>query len=176
MDEAVDVEPNAARIVRLHAGDPDTFGELHARYAGELMAFLSARCPIRISAEDLGQSVWVKLWEKRGDFKQGDFRAWMYRIARNMLIDQCRKKYPERIAEEFDLTAPEWDQPDEWLDALRDCLQLVEGSFVEVVRDKTGGLSTEQLAKKYKISPKTVATRIHRGKQLLRECVERKVQ
>ena len=162
-------------MARLHAGDPTIFEELHQRYARELMAFLASRCPSSLSPEDLGQNVWLKLWSKRLDFTEGDFRPWMYRIAKNHLIDQYRKKMPERLAEDIDLASPELDEEDDRLDALRDCLEQVEGTFVEVVRGKTQGLSTDQLATMYQVNSKTVATRIHRGKQLLRECVERKM-
>jgi len=169
------LEGNAAWMARLHAGDPKIFEELHKRFARELMAFLASRCPASLSPEDLGQSVWLKLWSKRLDFIDGDFRPWMYRIAKNHLIDQYRKKMPERLAEDIDLASPELDEEDDRLDALRDCLEQVEGTFVEVVRGKTQGLSTDQLATMYQVNSKTVATRIHRGKQLLRECVERKM-
>lgn len=168
-------EENAAWIARLHAGEKTVFEELHQRYARELLAFLASRCPASLTPEDLGQSVWMKLWNKRLDFTEGDFRPWMYRIAKNHLIDQYRRKVPERLAEDVDLASPELDEEDDRLDALRECLEQVEGTFIEMVRGKTQGISTEQLATMYQVNSKTVATRIHRGKQLLRECVERKI-
>jgi len=45
-------------------------------------------------AEDLTQEVFLRVWEKRNDFnsKKGNIRTWVYRIARNLVIDEYRKK------------------------------------------------------------------------------------
>lgn len=45
-------------------------------------------------AEDLTQEVFLRVWEKRRDFnsKKGNIRTWVYRIARNLVIDEYRKK------------------------------------------------------------------------------------
>lgn len=89
----------------------------------------------------------------------------MYRIASNELISQWRRKYPELLGDDFDPAEPAFDQEDERLGALRECLEAVEGKFVEVVRGRIQGISTEELAQRHQISSKAVATRIHRGKQ-----------
>ena len=176
LPDTLDTEKNTDWIALLHAGDRDVFGQLYARFAIELLAFFASRTSTHNSAEDMSQSVWLKLWENRLNFRHGDFRAWMYRIAHNLLIDLWRKKYPTLLEEYFDPAQPIFDQENDQLEALRECLESIEGSFVEVVRGKTQGLTTLELAAKYNIDSKTVATRIHRGKQLLRECVERKTK
>ena len=161
-------------VACFHVGDGSLFGDLFERYAGELLAFLSSRVPNRLSADVLAQNVWLKVWSKRTDYHGGNFRAWLYQIARNELIDACRKKYPERLADGFDPMTLEFDSNHDWLAALRTCLDQVEGTFVEMIRCKSRGHTTDQLVAQFGISPVTVATRIHRGKQLLKDCVRRK--
>ncbi|HOY46883.1 MAG TPA: RNA polymerase sigma factor [Candidatus Dojkabacteria bacterium] len=45
-------------------------------------------------AEDLTQEVFLRVWEKRKGFnsKRGNIKTWVYRIARNLVIDEYRKK------------------------------------------------------------------------------------
>jgi RNA polymerase sigma-70 factor (ECF subfamily) len=45
-------------------------------------------------AEDLTQEVFLRVWEKRKSFnnKKGNVRTWIYRIARNLVIDEYRKR------------------------------------------------------------------------------------
>ncbi len=172
------IEPEKSKewIALFHAGDREVIEELHARYADVLVAFFAARTFNHDSANDLSQTVWVKILEKRQSFLHGNFHSWMYRIARNLLIDHWRKKYPSLLDEDFDPAEPTYDQEDDRLESLRECLESVEGSFVEIIRSKTQGLSTTLLAKQYGISPMTVGSRFHRGKQLLKDCVERKTK
>ena len=172
--DSLEIEINADWIARFHAGDETVFEQLYSRYTTDLSAYFAARRVNRTSVDDLLQMVWLKVWKYRSSFQHGNFRAWMYRIAANELISQWRRKYPELLSENFDPAEPAFDQEDERLSALRECLEAVEGIFVEVVRGRIRGLSTEELAQHHKISSKAVATRIYRGKQLLRECVEGK--
>lgn len=172
--DSFEIEINADWIARFHAGNETVFEQLYSRYSTDLAAYFAARRVNRTSVDDLLQTVWLKVWKYRSSFQHGNFRAWMYRIAANELISQWRRKYTDLLGEDFDPAEPAYDQDDERLSSLRECLESVEGKFAEVVRGRIQGLSTEELAQRHQISSKAVATRIHRGKQLLRECVEGK--
>lgn len=176
LKDAVFSESDETRIARFQAGDKGAFDEFYSLYALELRAFFAARCQNRDAMADLCQSIWLKLWENRHSFEHGSFRAWMYRIANNHLIDYWRKKKPSLTDESFDFVSPEFDEEDPRLDALRECLESLAGSFMEVVRGRTQGLSTEELSVKHNIPTATVNTRYFKGKQLLRDCVERKTK
>jgi len=158
-------ENQAEWIARFQAGDSVVFADLYAKYANDLFAYFAARKPTRFSIEDLSQATWTKIWRYRTNFTYGAFRPWMYKIANSVLTDHWRRKLPNLLAENFDPSEPTYDQDDSRLDALRECLENVEGTFVEVVRGRVNGLSTESLCEQYQVNAKTIATRIHRGKQ-----------
>ncbi len=174
--ESFELEIAADWIARFHMGDQVVFERLYRIYSHDLAAYFAARANSRSLVDDLLQTLWMKVWNHRTSFRHGNFRSWLFRIARNELIDHWRRKYPELMGENFDPASPVCDQEDDLLDALRDCLDTVQGTFVEVVRGRTLGMSTAELATRFQIDASTVATRIHRGKQLLRECVEGKKQ
>src|SRR5689334_18006064 len=70
----------------------DACEQLYARHARGLLAFLAARVR-REDVEDAHQRVWQRAWDAAPrQFQGGNFRAWLYCIARNDLIDASRKK------------------------------------------------------------------------------------
>src|SRR5262249_13209219 len=63
------------------------FTQLYERHAPKLLAFLAARAP-RSDLEDFHQAIWARVWQHLPDsFKGDNFRAWLYKIAHNYLID-----------------------------------------------------------------------------------------
>lgn len=83
--------PEWVLIQRAKLGEKEAFGKLYAIYIDRLYRF----CFFRVGnnkelAEDLVQSTFVKAWEKLATFQKGSFQAWLYTIARNMLIDHYR--------------------------------------------------------------------------------------
>ena len=55
-----------------------------------LRAFLLARVA-RSEVDDLDQLAWLRVWKSLPDADPGPFRAWLFQIARNALIDHSRK-------------------------------------------------------------------------------------
>ncbi len=73
-------------------GDQGAFAKLYDRYAGRIYAYHYYRCFSRETAEDLTSQTFLKALEGLGGFDgtKGPFSAWLYRIARNCLIDCVR--------------------------------------------------------------------------------------
>lgn len=62
----------------------------HARHGGDLLAFLQRRAPAE--AEELAQEVWLRLVRVAPDCPDdARFRAYMFAIARRLLIDRHRR-------------------------------------------------------------------------------------
>ena len=86
------LDADDALMVRLQAGDGAAFEELVARHEGPLFGFFLKNTRRRPLAEDLTQDTLLKLYRQNWDFLPvGRFRGWLYRIARNLLIDHARK-------------------------------------------------------------------------------------
>ena len=95
-------------VERAQAGDGGAFGELYEQFAPEIFRYLLRHLNgRRESAEDLTEEVFVKVLERLGSyqFRGLPFSAWLYRIARNHMIDHLRSR-PRQIVSSLD-TAPE---------------------------------------------------------------------
>lgn len=81
-------------LVAFRAGERERFAELYDAYADRIYAFVYARVSHRETAEDLTSTVFMKALDKVESFKGGSFSAWLYRIARNTVIDHYRTNKP----------------------------------------------------------------------------------
>ncbi|WP_416149015.1 sigma-70 family RNA polymerase sigma factor [Salipaludibacillus sp. HK11] len=73
-----------------------TTNEYVQRYEKELLNFFNGRVANRFDAEDLLQDMWLKVFINQETFlKVDNTRAWLFQIARNIIIDFYRKKQLE---------------------------------------------------------------------------------
>ena len=75
-------------------GEASAFGLLYDRYQPQIYRFIYLKVSHREEAEDLTHQVFLKSWQNIGGYKfQGfPFSSWLYRIARNQVIDYYRVK------------------------------------------------------------------------------------
>ena len=77
--------------------------ELYGKFYKELLAYCVAMTKDRTAAEDLVQETYMRAmthWEDLEDLSKGQCRAWLYKTARNLFIDQMRKQSRETPMEE----------------------------------------------------------------------------
>jgi RNA polymerase sigma-70 factor (ECF subfamily) len=80
-------------MIRLQSGDAEAFESLVERYQGPLVGFFLRNTRDTQLSEDLTQETLLKVYNQSWDYLPlGRFRAWMYRIARNLLIDDVRRR------------------------------------------------------------------------------------
>ncbi len=81
------------------AGDKHAFGRLYELYANRIFSYLYYRMDGRAEAADMTETVFLKAWENLPQFGRTErglnFRAWLYRIAHNAVIDRHRTKKEE---------------------------------------------------------------------------------
>lgn len=84
-----------AELLRQFAkGNVSAMDSLINRYRQPLLSWLIGMTGNHADAEDLFQDVWVRILRHAERFTDVSFRAWMWKIARNALIDFRRKKRP----------------------------------------------------------------------------------
>lgn len=88
------------RLLLLAAhGDKHAFGLLYSHYLDEIYRFVYFKISDEQIAEDITEDTFLKTWKSlsriyKENGKVDNFRAWLYRVANNLVIDYYRKKKP----------------------------------------------------------------------------------
>jgi RNA polymerase sigma-70 factor (ECF subfamily) len=83
--------------------DAGLLDELIVRYQHRLLRYLLYLSGNREQAEDLFQEVWMRVLVRGGQYNgQARFETWLFTIARNLLIDQRRKRTMSSLDELFE--------------------------------------------------------------------------
>lgn len=90
--ERWNVDPHDAADVRAaQHGDPEAFGRLYDRHVDRIYRYAYYRLRSGTEAEDLTSEVFVKALSALPRYEPREhFAAWLYRIARNAIVDQGR--------------------------------------------------------------------------------------
>lgn len=92
-EELPDMTDDDQLMIRLQSGEQAAFGELVDRHEATLLGFFFHNTRDRQLAEDLTQETLLKVYHQAWDYLPlGRFRGWMFRIARNLLIDDVRRR------------------------------------------------------------------------------------
>lgn len=178
-EEVVDIQ----LLNQASQGDSRAFGELYERYAPRVFRFLFAHLDNRLDAEDLLAEVFLRVWRSLPSYQERGlpFAAFLFRIARNLLIDYYRQSSQARghVSIE-DLSLQDSDPtPGERVSAglerseLRQYLaQLREDYRSVLVLRFLGELSPEETAQVMGRSPGAVRVLQHRALAALRAIME----
>ncbi len=119
------------------AGDAEAFGAIFDAFAGPIHRFIASRVNSPSDAEDLTQLVFVKALEAlpRYEARGIPFGGWLFRLARNAIIDQARTRKDHlslvvAVARETDDPGPEARA------ALRDDLDKVALALRDLTDDQ----------------------------------------
>lgn len=165
------------------------FSDAYERYSDELFRHSSLRLSDRERALELTQECFLKTWEyiERGE-RVEDFRPFLYRTLRNLIIDEYRRKKPhslEAILEVSEETNVETLMPQDESNTLEAAVERFEGKRALAALERLPDLYREVLVLRYveSLSPKeiseivgesenAVSVRIHRGLKKLRTLLE----
>lgn len=157
-----------------------SFETVYQRHSRLLLAFLASRVKPS-DLEDIHQSVWQKIWQYLPkQFKGGNFRAWMYQIARNHLIDVSRKKRPDELedtTEPVDNKSPEEPLADqERQEILARCLEKLQDDMADIVRSRLGGEDYTSICSRMKIKAAKAHKLFFQAREQLTGCVQKAMQ
>ena len=80
-------------LLRISRGDTAALGVVLDLYWAQLVDYVTKMGVDRDTAEDVTQQAFVRLWERRVGLKlDGSLRGLLYKIARNLCIDMCRRR------------------------------------------------------------------------------------
>jgi len=154
----------------------DNFESAYESHAKSIYKFLFWRTKDAQLAEDLTSSTFEKAWVSRASFHGGSVRPWLYRIARNVLIDHWRKK-KELFVEDTDILYEDLrPSAGELLDTklqvqdLKKALDKLPEDMHSVVTMRfIEGLSCRQVAKDLSLSESNVRVLQYRALKKLKE-------
>ena len=165
-------------------GDREAFKLLYERSSAKLFGVVLRILRNRQKAEDVLQDAYLKIWQKAKTYDpaQGKPITWMSTIARNRAIDIIRSTKPESTLDEpgdeeavFQLGGQADSEADlSDIESLRFCLgEMKEDDRNYVLLAYYEGYSREELAERFESPVGTIKTRLRRGLQALRACLER---
>jgi RNA polymerase sigma-70 factor (ECF subfamily) len=124
-------------VAEAQAGNAEAFGAIFDAYAGPIYRFIASRVNRPSDAEDLTQLVFVKALEAlpRYEARGIPFGGWLFRLARNAVIDQIRtrKDHLSLLAAE---TRETEEAGPEARAALRDDLDRVAAALQDLTEDQ----------------------------------------
>jgi RNA polymerase sigma-70 factor, ECF subfamily len=171
--------PDRALLERASLGDHDALSVLFRTYQPAVRRYLGGRLPD--VAEDLAAQTWLDVARNLHSFSgdEGDFRRWLFTIARRRLQDELRRR--TRRPEQLTDTPPEvtsWSE--EELDAADDlarALDLVRrlppDQADAVLLRVVAGMDVGQVAEVMGRSEGSVRVLVHRGLHRLRDLLSR---
>ena len=152
---------------------PEAFAELYDLYFPRIFRYVSWRVGNQTDAEDLVSDIFSKVLENIRSFRWQEgatFSSWIFRIARNVLIDYYRTK-PEKVSIEhlpqieFNSILPEEAiERQELFEELQSMIKRLPNSQAEIVTMRFfTGMRNKEIAQVLNISEKTVPSNLYRG-------------
>lgn len=181
-----------ALMIRLQEGDESAFAVIVGRYQSPLVGFFHKHLRDWHLAEDLSQEVLLRVHNTAWDYlPHGLFKAWLYRVARNLLIDTTRKRAhdalvrsvrPDRKDSEEDgislvtRLAGEFKLPDDEADQ-KEFARLIDELLPVIPEDQRFtfilyvyyGLSLPEIAEAMESNLPTTKSRLRLAREKLRE-------
>lgn len=157
--------PTWEELVRQHA---DRVYRLAYRLAGN-----------QHDAEDLTQETFIRVFRSVHNYQAGTFDGWLHRITTNLFLDMVRRRgrvRMEALPENYDRMPASGPNPEQIYHAsrldpdLQAALDSLSPEFrAAVVLCDIEGLSYEEVGATMGVKLGTVRSRIHRGRQALRD-------
>jgi len=176
--------PEEATLVRqAKSGEHVAFTQLYDGYVERVYRYIYFRVSDDIATEDLVSQVFLNAWKNLDRYKIGTtpFIAWLYTIARNLVIDHYRSKRESVPLEEAAVLPADMESPHEQaelrfdLEAMRDSLQSLSSDQQQALILKyIAGLPNESISKIMKKQEGTVRGLQMRGLQVLAKHMHQK--
>lgn len=173
----------ACLVEQAKTGDSEAFAKLYDAYVERVSRYVFFRVSEEGDMEDLVAQVFLKAWENLDRYKVGSspFIAWLYTIARNLVIDHYRTKKDTLPLDEALSLPSDMELPDQQaqirfdLEAMRDALQALSKDQQQVLILKyIAGLPNDSIAKIMNKQEGTIRGLQMRGLQTLAKYMRNK--
>ncbi len=179
-EEIIQTLDDARLIERAKRGEVEAFGCLYERYLESIYRYIRTRVAEDRTAEDLTETVFLRSYESLSRYKEKGLRfsAFLYQIARNLLVDHYRQKEEELPLESADQISVSPSRIDDIIviqdqvDRLRVGLEALPEEYREIIRLRVLlELSTAECAQWTGRSEGAVRVLLHRAMKALKRQV-----
>jgi len=169
---------NAILVAKLASGDREAYSYLYSEYFAKLGAYAMRFVPDQEEAQEIVQSVIVKLWENRNSLESvSNLQAYLYRMVHNACVNKCEKQrvrndYKLSAMHELQTIALEDDDPidDGHLNLLLQEIEKLPEQCRNVFKMKhLQGMKYKEIAGELGIGERTVETHLKRAMQALQK-------
>lgn len=179
-------DPSVGLLQRIRLGDASAFDDLITRHQSALRAHLR-RYVSQTDTEDLLQELWLRVWQRAGQWQGGKPLAWMLTIATNLALNHLRRRQvlPTTLEEEellelsptpSDALLPGPEEEVIWRDEVRrvsSALEMLPEEKQQALRlIRIEGMSLREAADRLGVPIGTVKSRLHHARKLLMEHLE----
>lgn len=173
------MDNNLQLIRSFKNGDAKAFEKLFQLHHKKLYGFLYKLLNSKHDAEEIVQDTFVKIWERRKDFVEGNsFESFLFKIAKNSFLNLNRKKVNRRVVESnILLKQPTYsNQTEEYVlfEETREILDAIINDLppkrqeIFILR-RIEGLSRKEIAEKLDISVITVDSQLLKANKFIKE-------
>lgn len=174
------IENDNILILKAKQGDAESFGALFDQYSDKIYRFIYYKVSKKEVAEDLASQSFLKTWEQIAlGVKIKNFQAFIYKIARNLVIDYYRSREKEELPLIYQIENTEESlkfSPDENLDKiqLEKILLSLKGEAREIITLRfIEGYSIKEVAKIIGKTTSNIRVIIHRTLKELNKYVDK---
>ena len=140
-------------------------------FSDYLLNFLRKRTRSDEDAKDLTQEVFLRIHKKLNSLSdEKKLKAWIFRIARNVLHDYYRQHDPMQALGDFDVEAEDdADLYAQWNQCLQPFIKALPEKYRAAIElSELEGLKQQQVADALSISLSGAKSRIQRGREMLK--------
>lgn len=162
-------------------GDAAAFELLYRRYRQSLYLFLLRSCDSAADADELYQDAWSRVISAANPFGDGSFKAYLFRVARNLRIDRMRRDRLKPVSDDQALRRQvDPTASPEQLANDADCAERLKHGLAGLPGEQRdafllkeeGGFTLEQIAKLVDVGRETVKSRLRYALKQLRQLLE----
>lgn len=166
-------------LLAVAQGSYKMYAVLYNRYLDEVYRYIFLFTKSEEKAEDIVQSTFLKIWEKRSALVNvKSFRPYVYKVSKNLLIDELRRNQTEAKIMAF--LRPNYEESHEYADD-----RMIYGQYYQIVKQAIDllpekrrqivimrlmdDMSLDEIAAKLSISKSVVKKQFYAGIDLVKK-------
>jgi RNA polymerase sigma-70 factor (ECF subfamily) len=182
-------DPDAALMLRVKRGDRAAFAELVEKYKQPLFNFVFRTLRDEAESEDVAQNTFLQVYKSRDRYERtAKFSTWLFTIARNLCLNEIRRRsrhpaesieeshaeYEDQPRQQYEdkthIAAPDKLLHGELAQKIEEALaDLPENQRTAILLCRQDELSYEEIAEVLDCSLSATKSLIHRGREALKE-------